>query len=416
MTEQVVWRLDPSTGSVVPFPDPLTQAEWYVDPVGGSDNNDGTSQTKAVQHLSAILFRWGVRPYINQPTTITLLGPIGPGDAWTGVEPIFGPTGSLNVTAPLIPGQTPTCQGVVPPNFAVGTLGTINVSGQTWSQGQYVLDVTSQSYFWIINDLGGGTAAISAVRKTPDGFPGSYGSVTEGDELQLCSLQTLSIADSQCYGSAGIVRGLVFSRLTILPPSFIIYITEGVFAECYFGNYDSNFQPNGLTTSCFGCFFPSQSGYAGFAGSTNFYGGVIAGAGALFGDQTALDGDVAILLRNHWEGGTIFINRAYFGQTNDVDGPFAQFFLNANSAYGTSRMWGPGGWDASQNTLCILGDAAVSVLLLTGPLIIDGVTPSAGYYWNGTTYVSEAITAAGIDLRGGYQSLTTPSRFYKAAY
>jgi hypothetical protein len=313
--------------------------------------------------------------------------------------------------------STVECGTVAAPNFGAGTLGTVNVPEQSWSAGQYVLDVTSQSYFWIVEDLGSGTAAISAVRKTPDGWnngPGAYGSITEGDVLQLCTLQTLNITDAQSYGSEGLLRGLLFLRLNLVPANEESYVEDQVsFAECSF-NYDVLFRIGNQNSACFGCYFEPWFGYDGFTGTTTFFGGVVAGAGVGFCDGTTLDGDVVIPLRIHYYAGTIIIDRAYFGQTNDVDTPFAQFLLNAASSYGAPRLWGPGGWDAANNSLCIQGGPAVNVLLLTGPLLLDSITPSAGYYWNGSTFVRETITATGIDLRGGYQSMKSPSRFYIA--
>jgi hypothetical protein len=63
------------TGPGLPSPSLLLQTDWWIDPISGSDSNDGLTQPTAIQTFAELARRWGPGvPTIPQNTTIHVLG------------------------------------------------------------------------------------------------------------------------------------------------------------------------------------------------------------------------------------------------------------------------------------------------------------------------------------------------------
>jgi hypothetical protein len=425
------WNLDRNTGGLIPLPDPLLQSLWFVDPIRGDDNNSGATKTDALKTLTQIVVRWGSRsPYLANPTTIYILGDIPTTDGWAGMCPVFGPGASLVFQGQLgIPLATVTIGTYTLPNFTAGTLNTITAQGETgafWSQyvGCYAYDVTQKAYFMIGADAGNATAQISQPRSSPDSFPGTLVPLADGDIVKIYNLSTLPVSDTNSSGAGEVLsETLTFRQLNLVAINSVIQLNAAVaIAESTIGSLVGG-SLDGDYVSLFGVYMVSQfsSAYTPWNGSANFYGGWIVGAGTVFSGFVSLDGDIVIPLRIHWLGGaSINIFRAYFGQTMDIDSsPKAYFNITGVSNYGDGFVWGPGGWDASNNALVnSSGLPFTEVCLLKGELLIS--TPSGvgssntGWYFNTATgvFASEAMTTAGVDLRGGYCNPLTNDGIY----
>jgi hypothetical protein len=201
--------------------DATRQAAWYVDPLAGSDDNSGLTSGASLKTIAEIVRRWGGNPTITQPTTITLLSNVPATDGWAGIVPVFGPAGTLTVTAPVGTTATLTIGTFTPPSYSGGTLGTINVPGHTWTPGTFVSDITAAGYFWIVADLGGGTASVSQAFVSPNFF-GAYVTIASGDTISLESFVTLPMSDNEFSGAQG---ALTFRRLAIVPIGSVINLT-----------------------------------------------------------------------------------------------------------------------------------------------------------------------------------------------
>jgi hypothetical protein len=398
------------------MPGAAQQALWCVSLLAGRDDADGLTDATPIRTVAEIFRRWGSStPYLNQPTVVRLLAPNGPGDGWDGVRPVFGPNGSLKITSPLTVLATVTLGAYTPADFAAGTLNLITAQGETgafWSAyiGKYVLDVTQGAYFFVGQDRGGGQAAISSPRKTPDVFPGQAVTIAAGDVLQICELTTFTFSRAEASGQKGIFNCILLSQLDLAAVNLQAFLGDiSVVAESSISSLIGTL--TNFNIELYGCFVGAPGAATGpWQGGAQIRGGWFVGRGNDFGPGTVLDDDVVIEQRIHWTGGPIQFGQVYFGQTNTVDSPGeCVFSVTSSLSGGPPRVWGPGGFNALNCSLInSSGLAFAAVVLLTGPLTLVGL--AAGYYFTGTGFASEPITAAGVDTRGGYSMPTSGVR------
>jgi hypothetical protein len=440
--------------AVVPVSNPaLSVSAWSVNASTGSDGNYCTNSSipcATVGHIFSALFGTNA-PALNQATVITVGSSLPVTDSWSGYRPSFGPNGSLSVQCTLPSSFVAATIGTfTPPNYTAGTLGTITASGQSgsyWStacgsactaantpypnctaagvgscKGAYILDPAVGGYFSVVADLGSATAQIDQPRTTPDypvgSFPGSYVTVANGDALQIYPLGTLQNVYVGDTASAG-ASGLSFQRCCLVGAgSFgtLLVHTGTIISESQI--IASVVTDNSVTATIVlvGDFFTNSSIRFGYSqlelASGIVYGGWSDGVAPTLGGGAylVLDGDAVFPYRIHWTpGGSVNFARAYLGQTNDPDSNPEGSFTIYSSNYGSSRLWGPAGWLASNNRLVnsIPQPFAAGVLLTGSPTMFGcgNSSPSTtGWYFqpDSGTFASEVMTWAGVDTRGGY--------------
>jgi hypothetical protein len=412
----ITWYFDASSGAMRQTPG-VTQAEWYVDPVNGSDENDGTSAVNALKTVAQIFVRYGTTtPTLNQATTFWILNSTLPSDAWR-YKILLGPAGSLSVQAPL-GGATGTpaliatlaAYAAVNPVNGVNARATITVTGQSWTPyignnciaiGYSASNPTVPAYqFHLGSDLGSGVAAIDTPFKilSIETFPGIYAAPAEGDTIKIYAQPTLYVDDA----NANIAEFFQFTNLNIQSSSGgAIYIrSEIFFFGCTFNA--CSIQTPGTNEEVYpyfiGCHFSSNANYQGLGG---FWGCGLDGEGVYLGG-CSFDGDTWIAFRMHMgSSGVLYLRRVGFGQINDVDvgGPIWQ--LNPTDYVGqglVTAVYGAGihvFGSASMRNLSGLPYATAMAGLET--LLLNESTNACA--WNGSGFAASApFTPSSCDV------------------
>jgi hypothetical protein len=329
------------------------------------------------------------------------------------VVPTIVGGGGLALRGTLVQVATATIGTYTAPVFTAGTKGKITALGQSgayWTTfvGRVVRDVTASASFVIDSDLGSATASISTPFAVPvTTFPTAPVTISNGDSLVIYRPTTVYglLFDSTGLGNLT-GGGVTISDLTLAAENEITFGPQVAVDECvltapgiYTTRSGSNVQP-----ALSSCYVTST-----VEGSFYVTGGAMSAVGNNFQNGSSLDGDVLIDLRIHYGSGEIFVRRAYFGQTNDIDSPVVNVQVYQSvltDSASASRLWGPGGLNVySGMHFDLHHGSAVSTLLLTGSLQIDGATTA--FPWVSASHAfgsATAVTAANVDANGNLQN------------
>jgi len=142
-------QLPPSNGS-------WSQANWYIDPVSGSDGYNGVTSGTPLKTYAHLIFLWGTSsPVLNQPTTITFLS-----SHQDGNDPVYAsPSGSGNliITATFGAAQqviTGTIASLTAQNFTSNIpLSFTALAGM--ARGQIIKNTTKNSLALVYTNITG---------------------------------------------------------------------------------------------------------------------------------------------------------------------------------------------------------------------------------------------------------------------
>lgn len=183
-----------------PSPDAQAQTDWFIDPVGGNDENTGLTALTALKTHAELQRRWGSYGTLLAASTITvtIVSDLATTDPIVTTGLRLG-AGQLLVykAADAAVLAAPTAFNVTPQNPATNTPWSIQGNGGAFNFAPYVGNrvrvvggPNNGATFTILDTTGGGlTAIIDAPVTLPTSSPLAFGvgisAVTAGDALQI---------------------------------------------------------------------------------------------------------------------------------------------------------------------------------------------------------------------------------------
>jgi hypothetical protein len=147
---------------------PLTQTSWYVDPVSGSDANDGTTSGTAIKTVAELSSRWG-KGNLLSPTgantspgvaiTVNILNSVPTTDP-LDIDIILDGNVRLVFLGGVVSSTPLTVSAVIPRNRATNTPWQFTATGGVTVINR-IFDSTVSAYFWPVKDLGGNSFRLS---------------------------------------------------------------------------------------------------------------------------------------------------------------------------------------------------------------------------------------------------------------
>jgi hypothetical protein len=405
-----------------------SQTAWFVDPVNGSDANDGATAPTALKTLRELGVRWNRGRLTKAAYTVTVAaGDVGKMGAWDidiGPGTLVTIAGTLSSTAPR------AIATVTATNIATNTRGAITDAGGAFARGQR-LRLVSGTQTGALTYCQGGTVAASAVvsgwsqagNLAPPGgatFP-SIVEPTAGDQYVTDTfLTTVHI------GAQFTLRGP--GRLALRDLNWTVDPASS-FAE--FESFQiSQSQRATIPMSpqlfIYGCQFDSNGfcGVVGHGGPVNFgqcifraTTSLVYGACAAFNEcvfQSSLTvgffAFMQFVTRLTFDGGSMIVKSATFESNGGsiqagataAGGNCIEFLANSyNYWHGGGRLWGPtSGYAVGVRVHAFAGFMwdATSLPTLTGSTTADCVWQTANFTWAGM--LTQAATAP-TNLVGG---------------
>ena len=406
------------------IPTSWTIANWFIDPVNGSDGYTGqnatftSGNTGPLQTLAQLYARYGTyTPVLAQATTITWVNSTPITDPYL-LSPTLQNAGSITLQGTPTVTTTTTITVFTAQNRAAGTPATITASGiSSWTAGTPIVDTTAGAIFFVAADLGSGVAQITLPVNNALGFQPAPVTIANGETIQLQSYQTVYASQFQNNGAIG----PTLNRLNVNALSS----TEIKTLSCAFNGCQitgSFLFEGGGNTRYSACAILSVTGAAALQG-----GSWAVTAGAIFGNfgslpglgLCTLNGDVLVLGTGHSAGypaqfrfGACYLTGAFINQNQGVS-----FLSIADATYGPSGrpvIWGPATFNVGNGAEFFVGSATAAQLFLnTGGLQLDGVTTGSTY--NNVTGVWTAgvtVNPANVDANGAIINPNTGSKYH----
>lgn len=266
----------------------VTQATWFVDPVGGDDSANGLTSGTAIQTWAELIKRVPGGSRLQQSTTITFLSsqpdnsdPVEVNPAWT-----------LPANSRLI------VQGV-PTMSAADTIGTatqidpdtnqpyeITHTAPALDAASLLIDTTANAVAWTSDVLSSTDQRMAAFFSpldptTVSPFSLAFIDPSDGDSFEIATLPEIFVTSFLVVGGDG--SGVVFYRLNINGANpenfsggthFELPIINSLFAECLFTSlaiYNLNDAVIYALNCCIGT--ADLSGLTILIGEWNLYGG-----------------------------------------------------------------------------------------------------------------------------------------------
>lgn len=388
----------------------LAQENWFVDPAGGTDQNSGTDSGHAIKTLAEIVRRLGTStPNLTVPVAVELLGDIPSSDPW----PLFPVTASAGLkvigTTQLI--ATATIGIFTARDNAAGTMNTITANGETgafWTPfvGKVIEDTTAGAWFTVIADLGTATAEISEPLGLGTFAPAPV-TIADGDALSIFNRSALTLPLEATQG----INGTTYSLL-LLQAGVLQLNGRALFDRCRNNSTTIEAQGLGIATQWANCDLAAI-----YEGGGNFYGGVARELNDYRGTDFAacdFDGYIVLLSRSHVFGAITLRTAGLFGGSwlEDDTQPNYVRVLTPQTIYGPNPIvWGTASLSLQAGSLVRIKGSAVTSILLTGGITIDGA--STAFPWNagGAAFgAAIAINPANLDAQGSLQNPATGTR------
>jgi len=414
-------------------------ADWYVDPVHGSDANSGTQTFPVKTIMGGIVAKWGTQsPTLAQTTTIHMLAGSTLGQEYVRLTPmcVAGADFILDGNAALVAVATFNLGTVTAKNRATATL--LQAHGFTAAGldvGQLVVNNVTGSHS-TIQAIAGGVATLGQplqhlapayfVQPAEDDTWATGQSVTVY-KLPLVNLEQFEprIADS----NSALTQGLWWVNQIYVPdqsgvPGNSYFVTNntaaiGFWQDCSFDAYVSTLAI-GLGTHASTNYFNCAAKQGAEIAYGSFCGGFVNTYELALYDWACADLDV-IAYQLQTGGLQSLVGYCYVGAggTGVSTYPGSSLILDddLNGAAGAA-LWGPAG-------LLVTGDSSVvnrsggswaTRLLLTGSITM--ADPS-GALTTGTSYTPGApgvwtdgvsLTVTNLDTHGGLQNPRTGAR------
>jgi|HubBroStandDraft_2_1064218.scaffolds.fasta_scaffold00001_102 hypothetical protein len=426
---------------VVPNPSWL-QANWYVNPVTGSDSASGTSPATAVKTImGGIVARWGTtEPILKQSTTIFLLA----AETLNQEAIVLAPVMVFGTVFGLVGTPTPIASfalGVVTPKNR-STPQLLTAAGFTaagLAVGQIVVNITRGNSHAIIENLAGGVATLSQplqpltiadAASFPPPLPEEVDTWATTDAVAVIAPLLINIKEYNprggdttdgTHGGNWWMQGVHIadtsgtdgnSTLTMGSTDCLGYVIDSyvspflIIGQIGAEGVDSNY--------VVGC-------YCGGGVSIQYgqvVGGVVALFGLGFGPYGGVDGDAICITIDCFDA-PCFVGMAYV-QTGTLqvgnNGMLKLDPINSVTPTYSAFLWGPAGLDVADNGYFenTTGVSYVTRVLLKGALTINGnatgTSYAAGVWTDGI-----AVTQANIDAHDGLQNPRTGAKYYNAA-
>lgn len=389
---------------------------WFIAPVTGSDNNDGLSALTPLKTYAELVRRWGTQsPALYQDTVITFLeSQPDLSDPVSLNAQVVSPTGTLTLQGGLVSqaGGTGTFSNVIAKNQATGQRWTVTADGKPadyWTAfiGMLVYDITTDSYFWVEEDLGGATAVVSEplgpALTNIVSLSAELGSAIPSQltigindhyeifapiKVNLVTLDGFAASGNACNVKQVWVTGDSFTALNLSSLSY--------FAECRIDSF--------ITTAVLQNYTNCYMFGAIFAGSFVTGGIITFEVSVIQGAENLFDADVLVMAPALAIEGTLVVGAAYFENTLDVpnisnigtaDGSLT---ISTGTFYGINALWGPCDVNVRPGGDFRYNGTAVSGMLFTGGLTLDSLGTASAFDQATSTWLGPfAVTPANLD-------------------
>lgn len=342
-----------------------TQTTWYIDPISGGDENDGSTSVTALKTLAEFIRRVGnpYKPAASQ-VDITILN----------TTPVSDPL-NLEIDISVIDSKvafhgtptivsTNTFTAVVALNRTTNTRNTVTRSGAPWTAniGKLLKDTNTSpaKYAWITAEPVSGTARTTRWLQfdpTLDGFPTAVEAVN-GDTYQIVSFPTISTGHFKVNGAAvtssPLGTWIVFENLQIGLPNGAgqhVFSVESpvinilAFNNCIIGRSVFSGGAGSLLCNCYQMATLKSRGSSDLA----MFGGTVALGATLLaeGGTAELDFDILIegtLTLTEYQTQVAYIGAAGFFTSiaNGLTVPSGVTVMNVTDVAGVSQIWGTG--------------------------------------------------------------------------
>jgi len=359
------------------------QPNWVIDPINGSDGNDGAFSSTPVKTWAEIERRYQTQaPTLPQDTTFTFLN----GSPTDGSDPIvFRPTMARGarvtfVGAPEIVASG-NLAGFTPKDYIAGNLPTTDLGGLGFPNA-LVVNITKPSKAWAFTATAGTSFSLSQPMEASTislSAPNMVDTWANGDAFEIQSLVEIDLALFEPLMAEGNNRAII-QNLGLLGGG-VCYLGDSVaLLDCRCDRRVVLSKPASAHSTVFlNCIFTDSLGLQGGSPCTTGIGTMIVGvpgpkvyggfggfsvAGAVFDGNfivAAFNGSSPV--GNGCVFGTVFLSRPMLVGDLTAITPFA---------YGEARLWGPGRFEISEGRVFLPGgEKAVDVLLQTGGTTIS---------------------------------------------
>lgn len=405
----------------IPFPSSFNFASWnvgawFIDPVGGNNNNDGLTDLTPIKTWLELVRRWGtIAPLLAQDTTVTFLN-----DQPDLSDPVavIGQqgqgSGSLLIKGSLtaLPGGSGTFSEVDARNRATGakwTVQDLSKPANFWAAfvGCLVHDTTANAFFWVEEDIGGSSARVSEpLTSSVDNPVPDYVAIVATDNyviLKPTKVNVVRFGINTNSGNASELRQLwIFGS----GQSLSVDTSESLLTECRVDSF-TNFEFGNLA-NCYAFGLEMAGGFIA--------GGVITTILAVVGvAEVVIDGDCIVNASGGTLGieGTLVVGAAFFAaggtdvpSVNNAGASNGQLYVSDGALYGTAAFWGPASLAVHVGGDLGYTGLATPALLNTGGITLDGVGTASSYdlvtgIWTPGIAVTKAKLDAAVAGAGG---------------
>jgi hypothetical protein len=214
---------------------------WWIDPVGGSDTNNGTSTLTPLRTWKRLTQLWGtVSPVLNQNTTITFLSAHDDNSDPVVFTPITAFTVAIVAAAPTVVTSGVVLASVTPKSTVVGSNSLLIADlGATAAVGQLVQNTTlgKESRAWVYANISGTIYSLTQPLTLQSvGSPSSTNVDTwgDGDTVDLLTpiAVNISLFGPNFTTSAG--AGYLFQITCLDPaPSSLMSVGPITLMDCF---------------------------------------------------------------------------------------------------------------------------------------------------------------------------------------
>lgn len=415
------WQLVTVSSPYVPTPNSWAQTVWFIDPANSSgvasNSNRGITSGAPLLTFAELIRRWS-RTTITPPAPITVTFLSAQPDT---TDPVNIKT--IGAQYLVLQGQFGAGQqvfsgaisGLVAKNKATGQRLQVTAWGGA-AVGQVVVNATHPSVA-VVHSVGGGNVVISqpltaVMPPATVGTPVDTWANTDAIAVYTPSAVRLASLENQAFG-------IYVRRLSQLAPSgegtfagagvFFIESTGSSALTIGGQEYEDTIINNCRFRFIF-CNWPSFQGGGNFTSHLTIVGG---SCGDLQAASAAVTNGLLLAVTTHphtLNGGRVL--------EIEVDAGAIFEILGLAETQPGSTIWGLGRLDVSGNGNLVLGDTAVSTLLISTIAMDDlqtafAVSTTAGVLsWLGNGTTGRALTAANLDALVGAGGFNIGSGIY----
>jgi hypothetical protein len=412
-----------SSGGSAPLGPNATWAvpNWWIDPVSGSDTNNGTTALTPLKTWRKLTAIWGtVSPVLNQNTTITFLKSQPDNSDPVVFRPFLGTNAvgdeffAAIVGTPVVTHVGIVLSGTVPKNTAAGTnsrlMSNLGIAGLAISGGNQLVNTDKGSVSWVYQAASGTNYLLD--QPLVAGTNSEDDSWADGDHVNVQRMTNVNIEDVRAVGNAaGGSNHVILHNLNLTSTDGFTRATlENVLCleSCSTGNAEIVGLGAVNTIGVYGLYLLNfQCSTILTASSLRWSGGdqfgsftILIGGSAQFDSDVALGGALgAITVEGIVNVGTVYLNGPVIfanARVTLIQGVSPVLYGSATGTVvlnGTSQLFNPNG--------------AFTPVLTAAQFLASGVT------MNGSITAHSVVSGSPDVLNGGIQ--TTPANLDAAA-